>query len=182
MSPAHQVTPGREVGRFHAGGLEFDAPWCVVLKVVTPVAAVGLLAAAVAVWFAVPADILALRVLLSLACGGTVFVTALFAVRGYRIEGRFLSVQRLFWDTRVSLDGLRSVVADPGALKRSVRLCGNGGLFAFTGWFRNRRLGTFRVFATDPARAVVLTFPRRTIVVTPHDPETFVRALESKHG
>ena len=182
MNPVQQAPPARELGPIHAGGLEFAAPWSVVLKLVTPTAALALLAAAVFVWFAVPPEVLALRALLSLVCGGTVFVTALFTVRGYRIEGRILSVQRLLWDTRISLDGLRSVVADPGALKRSLRLCGNGGLFAFTGWFRNRRLGTFRAFATDPARAVVLTFRNRTIVVTPHDPEAFVRALESRHG
>jgi hypothetical protein len=73
-------------------------------------------------------------------------------------------------------------VADPEAMRRSLRLFGNGGMFGFTGWLRNRRLGVYRAFATDPARAVVLTLGQRKIVITPADPAAFVRALESKHG
>jgi hypothetical protein len=101
--------------------------------------------------------------------------TALFCVRGYALSPGELRVKRLFWDTRISLHGLREAVFDPEATRRSIRLMGNGGLFAFTGWFRNTRLGRYRAFLTDPKRTVVLRFPGRTIVVSPHDPEGFIR-------
>ena len=60
---------------------------------------------------------------------------------------------------------------------RWLRLFGNGGLFSYHGWFWNRRLGRYRLYATDPERAVVLRFARRTIVVSPGEPAAFVRAL-----
>ncbi len=54
-------------------------------------------------------------------------------------------------------------------------LCvGNGGLFSFTGFFRNKALGTYRAFVTDPRKTVVLHFPRRTVVISPGSPKEFV--------
>ena len=54
----------------------------------------------------------------------------------------------------------------------------HGGLgdqpFSFSGEFWNRRLGRFRALATDPQRAVVLRYSRRTVVITPHDPQQFI--------
>lgn len=103
-----------------------------------------------------------------------------FSVRGYRIESGKLRINRLGWHTEVDLGALVSVHADPGAMKRSLRLLGNGGLFSFTGLFWNRPLGTYRAFVTDPARAVVLRIGTRTIVVSPDAPDEFVQALRSK--
>ena len=107
-----------------------------------------------------------------------VALAALFAVRGYVVTERELLIRRLLWTTRIPLQGLVSAQADPAALKRgTVRLCGNSGLFAITGFFWNRRIGRFRAYATDPAATVVLRFARRTIVVSPSDPEDFVKDL-----
>lgn len=58
-----------------------------------------------------------------------------------------------------------------------LRLCGNGGLFSFSGWFRNRALGVYRAFVTDPHRTVVLRYPRRPIVLSPSSPEEFVHDI-----
>jgi hypothetical protein len=100
-----------------------------------------------------------------------------FVVRGYRVEGKVLWVRRLWWETRVSLHGLSEARHDPEALRRSIRLWGNGGFYSFTGWFRNRKLGTYRAYGTDPSNAVVIKLRQRTIVVTPHDPAAFVTAV-----
>jgi hypothetical protein len=167
---------------FPCGGRRFAAPWCTRLTTVSVFAGVALLATAILVWAQAPSKDWLLRGLVSATCVGTLGGCAVFTVRGYRLEGRCLYVQRLLWDTRVSLDGLRETAADARAMRGSLRLFGNGGLFAIAGWFRSRRLGSYRAFATDPARAVVLTFPKRKIVVTPGDPEAFIRALESNHG
>lgn len=108
----------------------------------------------------------------------TVFgVVALFSVRGYAVTGRELWIQRACWQTRYSLDQLQSAHADPGAMQGSLRMAGNGGLFAFTGWFRNKKLGTYRAFVTDQTRCVVMEFKDRKIVVSPGDPAGFLRAL-----
>jgi hypothetical protein len=47
-------------------------------------------------------------------------------------------------------------------------------LFSYTGFHWRKKLGFYRVYATDPDRAVVLRYPKRTIVITPHDPQAFI--------
>jgi len=101
-----------------------------------------------------------------------------FMVRGYTVTDGAIIVHRLGWNFRLDLASLLSIEADPAALKGSIRLAGNGGLFAFCGWFRSNRLGVYRAFCTDLAHAVVLRFPDRTVVVTPDRPEKFVEAVK----
>ncbi len=102
------------------------------------------------------------------------FFSLLFVVTGYDLEGADLLVRRLFWSTRIPLAGLRQIYADPWVCKGSIRLFGNGGLFAFTGLYRNKKLGNYRLFATDFSCAVVLILPKRTVVITPAWPDLFI--------
>lgn len=154
-------------GRFYA------APWATSLKVTSLIVSAVLIGAAFAVgrrdgvdgWLAAAAS-------LSLLVG-----MLLFTVRGYAVEGSGLLVRRLVWNTRLSLEGLVSATADPRAMESSLRTFGNGGGFSFTGRFRNTRLGSYRAFVTDPARAVVLRWPDQTIVISPDSPEAFVREI-----
>ena len=62
-------------------------------------------------------------------------------------------------------------------MARSLRIFGNGGLFSVCGRFRNRELGHYRAFVTDPKNAVVLRFGEQTIVISPEGPKEFVEAL-----
>jgi hypothetical protein len=104
-------------------------------------------------------------------------ITALFCVRGYAIRHRELWIERSFWRTRLPLRDLQRAYADAEAMKGTTRSAGNGGFMAYTGWFRNKKLGSYRAFVTDPARCVVLEFAKRKVVVSPNDPVAFVRAL-----
>lgn len=112
--------------------------------------------------------------------GVLVAVTSLFCVRGYELDGHTLHVIRPFWITTVSLEGLNSVEIDPNAFQGSFKTVGNDGLFAIHGRFRSRRLGRFRAFATDPAKAVVLRFEQDLVVVTPDYPLSFERAVREQ--
>ena len=102
---------------------------------------------------------------------------ALFIIRDYAIKPNVLAIRRLLWTTRLPLSGLQSAKAEPDAMRWSLRLWGNGGLFSITGWYRNRALGTYRAFVTDAKNCVVLRFPAKTIVVSPADPEQFVSEI-----
>jgi PH (Pleckstrin Homology) domain-containing protein len=148
----------------------YTAPWSTSLVVVSAIASVALGGAAIATALSSMSWITTLPV--------AIFSTAVvFMIRGYSVSSDALLVHRLFWATRLPLTGLDSAQVEPEAMRRSIRLFGNGGLFSFSGWFRNRELGTYRAFVTDPSRAVVLHFPKRTVVVSPSAPDEFVRAL-----
>jgi hypothetical protein len=107
-------------------------------------------------------------------------ISALFIVRGYRITPDAILVRRSFWDTRLPRAGLSLAVNEPNAMRGSLRTFGNGGAFSFTGWYWSRGLGAYRAFVTDRRRTVVLRYGRRTIVLSPENPEEFVRDLGLK--
>lgn len=107
---------------------------------------------------------------------------ALFVVRGYRVTPDAIVVRRLLWANRLPLTDLQSARHEPDAMRRSIRLFGNGGLFSFTGLFRNSALGNYRAFVTDPRLAVVLRYERRTVVISPGAPEEFVRRVMAVAG
>jgi hypothetical protein len=112
----------------------------------------------------------------------TVAVSAAFMVRGYVLTDASLIIKRLGWESRLDLSRLISATVDPDAFHGSIRLFGNGGFFSFTGWFRNKKLGVYRAFATDAKRAVVLRFSGKPIVITPDDPQKFAVEINSRPG
>jgi hypothetical protein len=63
-------------------------------------------------------------------------------------------------------------------MTKSLRTCGNGGAFSFTGWYWSKSLGFYRAFVTDLNSTVVLRFGKRTVVLSPEDPEDFVSEMK----
>ncbi|WP_372807439.1 PH domain-containing protein [Pontiella sp.] len=108
------------------------------------------------------------------------FLAVPFIVRGYAVENGRLLIRRVGWVKTFPLDELESVEIDPQAMHGSIRLFGNGGLFSFTGLYRNKRLGNYRSFVNDWKRSVVVRFANRTIVVSPDDPVAFKQALDAR--
>jgi hypothetical protein len=158
----------------------FEAPWSRSLVLVSALSLGILVLVGFAVGSSVPDGLaggvphtIAVAIPLAVLVG-----SALFTVRGYTLEPRQLLVQRLLWSTRVPLTGLERAWHDPRAMDRSIRLFGNGGFFSISGFFRNRTLGRYRAYATDPGRAVVLVLGGRTVVVTPGEPRIFLQHLQ----
>lgn len=162
-------------------GILFGAPWSTSLKVIS-FAVSAIVAALLVLGISdsrlpdVPRAIL-VTLMAALLVGPIPFV-----VRGYFLDSNTLLIQRLWWRTRIPLSALRSVAHDPSALRGSIRLCGNGGLFSFTGWFWCQSLGRYRMFATDLKRAVVMLFEDRRIVVSPDRPGDFVNEVRRRCG
>ena len=105
---------------------------------------------------------------------------ALFCIRGYTLTPDMLIIHRLMWQTRIPLAGLTSAVFQPDAMRGSIRIAGNGGLFSFSGWFWNRSLGRYSCYVTALYHTVVLRFPDRRIVVSPDTPEAFAQELSRR--
>ncbi len=105
-----------------------------------------------------------------------------FLVRGYRIDGRSLVVERLLHTNRVDLRGLRSVDYRPKAFAGVIRTFGNGGLFSFTGRYWSRELGHFRAFAMDTGPALMLHWDDRRVLLTPADPQALAERLRQAAG
>ncbi len=163
------------------------APWSTSVKATSALSVVVLVVVGSVLPYAVaeashPPFADGVRGLLRLVPFAIVAVAALFVVRGYEVEGRELRVQRLLWETRVPLEGLEGAWRDPEAMARSTRIFGNGGLFAVTGLYRNKKLGMYRAYVTDRTQAVVLRMRAdKAIVISPERPEAFLAALRARH-
>jgi len=153
----------------------FEAPWSASLKWISGIATALMIGVAVILLTAVPqVGSIPWHAMLVAA----VPLCALpFRVLGYRLEGRVLFVHRPGWTKRVDLSGLVSAEAAPELAGKSWRVCGNGGLFSFTGCFYARDVGTYRAWFNDPAKVVLLHLPGRRIAVSPGDPSAFIQTL-----
>lgn len=158
----------------------FDAPWSAWVKITTLVASVFMLGIPL-LQYVPEIGVQSGRQFLWLLPFLVVLIS-LFMVRGYFLEQDTLYVQRLFWKTKIDLTHLKSVSVDPKATSGSIRTAGNGGLFAFTGRFRNKELGSYRAYMTNRKNAVVLRFVNRVIVISPGDPQDFERQIKQYRG
>lgn len=160
----------------------FGAPWGRPLKLMTWLSAVILVGISVIGISSGPRDS-AVWILCMVAmplC--TLVIAAFFAIRGFVLSGEALFVLRPGWSSKLPLTDLRAAEVDPEAMTRSIRTFGNGGIFCFAGAFRNKKIGTYRAFATDPKRSVILKFSDRTVVVTPDNPADFVARIRELKG
>ncbi|MCC7375881.1 MAG: hypothetical protein IT581_14585 [Verrucomicrobiales bacterium] len=121
------------------------------------------------------------NLVLATALTGAIPLGAIFMVLGYEVTPASVRIRRPGWTTSVPLDGLRQAESGTDLLSGSLRLFGNGGFFSSTGWFWNRRLGRYRLYANDARRAVALRFDRRVVVIAPEDPERLVHDLLQQH-
>lgn len=107
------------------------------------------------------------------------FVTWLFSVTGYFLENNNLIVVRPLWKTTIVLPPEVLAQKEPEIKDGLLKIMGNGGLFGYTGGFRNRKLGNFKTYATNWSHAVSITSETDDfrIIVTPEDPLQFIQSI-----
>jgi hypothetical protein len=168
-------TPERATSRMNCTKSFYRAPWGTGQRVVTAVCCVVFLGSAISLlrsglhspW----------NLVLAGALTGAIPLAALCMVTGYEVTSNAVRICRPGWVSTIPLNGLRQAEANPRLLSGSLRLLGNGGFFSSTGWFWNRRLGRYRLYANDPRRAVALRFDQRVVVIAPEDPARLVREI-----
>ena len=153
----------------------YKAHWCKLVIIMSIVASLILMLPSALYW-ANPEPTLLFAASLCLLIG---IGAALFTIRGYTVTQDELLIQRLSWKTRISLKNLKSAQINPDAFRKCIRTCGNGGLFSFSGFYYSKSVGHFRALVTDLANPVVLRFEKRTLVISPSEPETFVQNVRT---
>lgn len=100
-------------------------------------------------------------------------LTWMFSVKGYTVLNDVLTVHRPFWDTSIVLPPDTEFKREPEIRKGLGKTTGNGGVFGYTGRFRNKALGGFRAFATNWDHAVSVTSRSSgmCLVITPETSE-----------
>jgi len=107
---------------------------------------------------------------------------AWFAVFGYQLNPQQLLILHPGHSTPLALTEIVRAWHDPSATHNSTRQFGIGGLFCISGRFRNKRLGHYRAWVTDPDRAVVLEMANgEKAVISPAEPPRFLAELKELH-
>jgi hypothetical protein len=101
------------------------------------------------------------------------------AIRGFVVTREAVFVRRLIWSSYEPLDGLSEARVDETAMQGVRPMRSFVGGFGTGGWFWSARFGRFRGYLTNVRRLVVLKFDRGTVLLSPDDPDAFVRHIES---
>ncbi len=109
-------------------------------------------------------------------------ITFAFRPISYILTHEQLIIHRPIADVKIDRKQVKSVeLLDEGKLRWSVRVFGVGGLFGYYGKFAKRKLGSMTWYATRRNKAVlVLTMDNKKIILTPDEPEKFVRDYAAK--
>jgi hypothetical protein len=105
---------------------------------------------------------------------GLLAYLASYKILAYIVTDDSLIIRYLRHPVTLPLGSLVSVTVDPEVMPLPIR---RGDAFSIRGVRQSSRWGSFRVYASDPSRAVVLSFADRRIVVTPDRPEEFAALL-----
>jgi hypothetical protein len=108
-----------------------------------------------------------------------VLLSRAFAPVGFAVEGSEVKVLRRVRPVAIPLTRVRA--AGPyGTFLGAIRLGGSGGLFGWFGRHWSRALGQFQLYATRTRDLVQLDTPEGRFVLSPDDPERFLREVLSR--
>lgn len=111
---------------------------------------------------------------------GLILLCAAFGVYGYSIQDSSLKILRLGWSKDIRLTNIKQVEVKQMAMMGSIRLFGIGGFFGYIGNFKNSILNHYKAYVTHRKKTVlIVTDDDRQILISPDDPEEFVRSLRS---
>jgi hypothetical protein len=95
------------------------------------------------------------------------------------IEDGWLAVQMRRRRERFAVAGAEARRLTSGEIAHLETLTTSGGVSAGTGGFESHRLGEFDLYASDLSLAVLVDLGETRLIVTPDDPEGFLRALRA---
>jgi hypothetical protein len=109
-------------------------------------------------------------------------ITFFYRPKSYSIDSESFQVNRLAGSFRIPISVIQNVfIAQKEEMKLPIRIFGNGGVFGFTGYYRNSRFGSMRWFVTQRQNYVLIeTVDGSKYVITPNDPKELVDELNKK--
>ncbi len=150
------------------------APTCLSIKIVTSL-----------ILFLTGGMLIGAFFTLELLWAGTILaIIALFcylsAPIAYELVGNQLSVISRF-NKKVFGPVIKCSLIDEEKPSFSLRLWGNGGLFAGTGIFWNKKYGVFRAYVSTGERSnlILIDTPESKIIITPESPKEFLACANS---
>ena len=108
------------------------------------------------------------------------FFTRGLAPRGFALNDIELLIDRALYPLKIPLSSVTETrrLAD-AEMKGTLRTMGASGFYAHYGWFWNRALGKFRLYACRFDNLVLVRAGNKVFVLGPEDPDSFVADLRA---
>ena len=97
------------------------------------------------------------------------------------VSGEWLTIVRRIGRKKIAVSDI-TYIERYGSMGSDTRVCGVGGVFGFTGWFRNKELGNYFAYVGDTKNAVLVQTRKRKYVVSCDRPDELVEALRKAAG
>ena len=162
----------------------FEAPWDKLLKTVTYAVVAFLIletiVIAVALFLTASQTMALLITFLIVVCNVVIILFSyLYAPQGFLIDETGITVVRKIAPVHIGIDQIKSVSRiEKERYIKSIRTFGNGGLFGYYGSFRNKELGSFKMYVTHRDYGVLITSDKN-YVLTPDRSDEFVEVVRS---
>ena len=106
--------------------------------------------------------------------------SALFFIRKYSVTSDFINIHHLGWSTSLKIQDLTEIEKVPIEGKGGIGLFGIWGVYSFTGIARSNAYGFHKLYMTNQRHAVALKFGKKTVLLSPDNPEKFIAILQSR--
>ena len=100
--------------------------------------------------------------------------------KSYKISDSELIISKYLMDEKYPLSGIKSYNQPKEPKKGLWRTMGNGGLFSYSGDFKNSELGHFKCYTKNWENLVALETDRGWLLIGPDNHESFLSSLKKR--
>lgn len=110
---------------------------------------------------------------------GVVSGTYLTSPTGLELKGGKIIVKRPWKDVEIDIKDIKFIGRRKDKSLNDIRTMGNGGMFAFTGRFRNNEKGRYTAYFTNTQQMVWVETRSKLYCLSCEKPDTFVQKVKS---
>lgn len=159
--------------------ISFTCPWSLGVTVITTIIIIILVASTYFIWTDdFPSSMLWLKYTLIV-----VFIATIIGGLGYMpirltIENDKIILRRLFGTINIPIKDIIEIKAiENSETAFSIRTFGSGGLFGYLGKFKNKKLGSYTMYATNVNELILIRTDRKTYVFSCKNRDEFIESL-----
>ena len=101
-------------------------------------------------------------------------------IRGYSITPDTIEINHIGRAKKFKIRDITDIEKVPLGARNGFGLCGIWGIYSFTGIAINSTYGIHKRYLTNRSNAVALKFGKKTVVVSPDDPDRFIQEVQGK--
>lgn len=160
--------------------ISFPCTWSIGVTVITAIIVIILVASTYFIWTDdFPLSMLWLKYTLIV-----VFIATIIGGLGYMpirltIENDKIILHRLFGTINIPIKNIIEIKAIPKSETAfSIRIFGSGGLFGYLGKFKNKKLGSYTMYATNLNELVLIRTDRKAYVFSCRNRDEYIESIK----